>query len=66
MRGRVTRIWKVLAIIALGAVLALALLNGWYKWLGHALPRHQSRSIRHHHRHDESLPEHLRQIKRLP
>lgn len=26
----VRRIWKVLAIIALGAALALALLNGWY------------------------------------
>jgi len=25
-----SRIWKVLGIIALGAALALALLNGWY------------------------------------
>ena len=29
-RGAVKRVWKVLAIIALGAALALAILNGWY------------------------------------
>jgi hypothetical protein len=29
-RAKMSRFWRVLAIIVLGAALALAILNGWY------------------------------------